>query len=161
MLWVKVILLFIAVPGIADVLIPWLILTHGQALTFPTFGVFQGIGLFLILAGTAIVIWVCQEFVRSGHGTPAPFDPPRHLVHNGLYRWVRNPMYLGAGLLIPVGEALYFSSWWLVLFAVIVIGILHLYIVYREEPELERRYGRPYLKYKRNVSRWIPRPPKN
>lgn len=161
MLWVKVFLLFLAVPGIADALIPWLILTHGKALVFPPFGVMQGIGLFLILVGLAIVVWVCQEFVRFGHGTPAPYDPPRQFVHRGLYRWVRNPMYLGAGLLIPLGEALYFGSWWLVFYAAIVVGMLHLYIVFREEPELERRFGRPYMKYKRNVSRWIPRPPKN
>ena len=161
MLWVKVFLLFLAVPGIADALIPWLILTHRKALEFPPFGVMQGIGLFLILVGLAIVVWVCQEFVRFGHGTPAPYDPPRQFVHCGLYRWVRNPMYLGAGLLILLGEALYFGSWWLVFYAAIVVGMLHLYIIFREEPELERRFGRPYLKYKRNVSRWIPRPPKN
>jgi protein-S-isoprenylcysteine O-methyltransferase Ste14 len=160
MLWIKVILLFVLVPGIADVLFPWLILSNGKALTFPTFGVFQAVGLLLITTGLAPVIWVCLEFIRYGHGTPAPFDPPRKFVHHGLYRWVRNPMYLGAGLLIPLGEAVYFGSWWMVLYSAIVMIILHLYIVFREEPELERRYGRPYLKYKRDVSRWIPKLPK-
>lgn len=160
MLWIKVILLFIAVPGIADVLLPWLILTGGKALNFPAFGIWQGVALFFILSGLAAVIWVCLEFIRYGHGTPAPFDPPRKFVAHGLYKWVRNPMYLGAGLLIPLGEALYFQSWGLVLYTAIVLLFLHLYIVYREEPELERRFGKPYLKYKRTVSRWIPKPPK-
>lgn len=160
MLWIKVFLLFITVPGIVDALLPWLIVSGGKAMSFPAFGILQGIGLLPILAGLAMAIWVCLEFIRYGHGTPAPFDPPRQFVHHGLYRWVRNPMYLGAGVFIPLGEALYFGSWWLVLYAAVLMGILHLYIVYREEPELERRYGRPYLKYKRNVSRWIPRAPK-
>ncbi len=161
MIWIKVLLLFIAVPGIADVLIPWLILSGGKTLAFPTFGPWQALGLIFILAGAAIAAWVCVDFIRYGRGTPAPFDPPRHFVHRGLYRWVRNPMYLGAGLLIPIGEAIYFGSLWLVVYAIIVMLILHLYVIYREEPELERRYGRPYLKYKRNVSRWIPKLPKN
>ncbi len=160
MLWIKVILLFIAVPGIADVLLPWLIVSGGKALSFPAFGIWQGVALFFILAGLAAVIWVYQQFIHYGHGIPAPFDPPRKFVAYGLYRWVRNPMYLGAGLLIPFGEALYFNSWGLILYAAIVLLGLHFYIVLREEPELERRFGRPYLKYKRTVSRWIPKPPK-
>jgi protein-S-isoprenylcysteine O-methyltransferase Ste14 len=161
MLWVKVILLFLLVPGIADIAFPWLILSKTNALTMPVFGWMQVLGLLLICAGLAVVVWVCQAFVRFGKGTPAPFDPPRQFVRQGLYRWVRNPMYLGAAILVPLGEALFFCSWWMVLYLAVLFLILHLYIVLIEEKELERRFGRPYLKYKRSVPRWIPRRPQD
>ena len=159
MLWIKVFLLFILVPGVADVLLPGLVLLGLNKLTFDTFGPVQIIGLILIVVGLALVLWVCQAFVRGGKGTPAPFDPPRHFVSEGLYRWVRNPMYLGAAVFIPVGEAVYFGTFWLVVYAAVLMGILHIYVVNFEEPTLVKRFGRPYQKYLHTVPRWIPRKP--
>ena len=161
MLWVKVIALFLLVPGIADVLIPWWILNRAGKFSFTSFGVWQGIGAFFILIGLAMVIWVCQAFVRHGHGTPAPFDPPHNFVTTGLYRWVRNPLYLGAAVLIPLGEGFFFESPWLLLYIAVLVILLQVYIVYVEEPALVRRFGRPYKKYLRTVSRWIPRNPRD
>jgi protein-S-isoprenylcysteine O-methyltransferase Ste14 len=160
MLWLKVILLFLAVPGIADVLIPGLILEWLGKLALPSIGVLQIIGLILVLAGLLMIAWVCQAFVRHGKGTPAPFDPPHQFVNQGLYRWLRNPLYFGAALLIPLGETLFSETYWLILYAAILLLILHIYIVYFEEPALIRRFGRPYRKYLRTVPPWIPRIPR-
>jgi protein-S-isoprenylcysteine O-methyltransferase Ste14 len=147
------------VPGIADVLIPGLILLWLHKLAFSSFGLWQVAGLVLIALGLGIVLWVCQAFVRTGRGTPAPFDPPHQFVTVGLFRWVRNPMYLGAALLIPLGEALYFQTWWLLVYTAALMLILHIYLVYFEEPALLKRFGRPYQKYLHTVPRWIPRKP--
>ena len=161
MLWVKMFVLFLAVPGIADVLIPWLILSSANKFQFTIFGFWQIAGTFFVLAGLVAVIWVCQAFVRHGKGTPAPFDPPHQFVSAGLYRWVRNPMYLGAAVLIPLGEALFFKTGWFILYIAILFLMIHLYVVYFEEPALIRRFGRPYKKYMRVVPRWIPHIPKD
>jgi protein-S-isoprenylcysteine O-methyltransferase Ste14 len=143
------------------VILPAIILWRTNALHAPGWHWLFLPGGLLILGGLALVVWVCQAFVRYGHGTPAPFDPPRKFVNRGLYRWVRNPMYLGAGILIPLGEALIFKSWWLTGYMVCAFTVLHLYIVLIEEKALERRFGRPYQKYKRTVPRWIPRKPQD
>ncbi len=160
MLWPKITLMFIIVPGVADVLIPALILAAVRQLRLPPFGISQGIGCLLAALGLTAVIWVCQAFARRGKGTPAPFDPPRRFVMEGLYRWVRNPMYIGAGILIPLGEAFFFETFWLALYAALLWLGLHLYITRFEEPALIRRFGRPYRKYLRTVPRWLPHPPK-
>jgi protein-S-isoprenylcysteine O-methyltransferase Ste14 len=159
MLWVKVILLFLLIPGIADVLVPWIILTKSGTLSMPAIGWLQVAGILVACAGLVIVIWVFQALARFGRGTPAPFDPPRQFVRRGLFRWVRNPLYLGAAVFIPLGEVLFFKSWQLLVYTVILFAILHLYVVLVEEKELERRFGRPYQKYLRTVPRWIPRRP--
>jgi protein-S-isoprenylcysteine O-methyltransferase Ste14 len=159
MLWVKVFLLFLLFPGIADVLLPGLILLGLKKLDFAAIGAWQIVGLVLIAFGLFLVAWVCQAFVRGGKGTPAPFDPPRHFVSEGLYRWTRNPMYLGAALFIPLGEACFFKTFWLVIYAALLMGLLHIYVTNFEEPSLVKRFGRPYQKYLHTVPRWIPRKP--
>jgi protein-S-isoprenylcysteine O-methyltransferase Ste14 len=160
MLWLKVISTLLVVPGLADVVLPALILWKTDGLVWPDFGILQALGTLFILAGLAVLVWLCQAFVRYGHGTPAPFDPPRQFMRRGLYLWVRNPMVVAAVILIPLGEVLFFRSLWLALYMVVLFLAMHGYIVLVEEKELERRFGRPYLKYKRTVPRWIPRRPR-
>jgi protein-S-isoprenylcysteine O-methyltransferase Ste14 len=157
----KAILFSFLLPGIADVLIPWLILTRLGKLSTASFGVMQTIGSLLALAGLILIIWVCQAFFRRGKKTPAPFDPPHQFVNKGLFRWLRNPLYLGAALLIPLGEACFFGTFWLIFYSVLLFLISHLYVVYIEEPTLVRRFGRPYKKYLRTVPRWLPRIPRD
>ena len=161
MAWLKMFTLFLLMPGIVDVLVPWLILSRAGRLAFTGLGVLQIVGLVLALAGLGLIVWVGQAFIRGGNGTPAPFDTPRRFVSEGLYRWVRNPMYLGVAILIPFGEAFFFASAWLLPYMAVVILLLHLYIVYSEEPALIKRFGRPYKKYLRTVPRWLPRPPRD
>lgn len=161
MLWVKVISAFLTVPGIVDVVAPALILWQTNSLAWPKFGILQVLGLLICLAGVAVMVWLVQAFVRYGQGTPAPFDPPRQFMRRGLYLWVRNPMVLACVVLVPLGEALFFQSWWLALYLAIIFLVMHFYIVLIEEKDLERRFGRPYQKYKRSVPRWIPRKPRD
>jgi protein-S-isoprenylcysteine O-methyltransferase Ste14 len=157
--WLKVILFSFVLPGVANLLIPWGLLAWLGKLTFATFGVMQAIGSLLALAGLTLIVWVCLAFFRRDKGKPAPFDPPHQFVNKGLFRWLRNPLYLGAAVLIPLGEACFFETFWLAFYAAVLFLISHLYVVYIEEPTLVRRFGRPYKKYLRTVPRWIPRIP--
>jgi protein-S-isoprenylcysteine O-methyltransferase Ste14 len=92
----------------------------------------------------------------KGLGTPAPIDAPKNLVVNGLYRFVRNPMYVGVLCLIA-SRAVYFWSFAVVLYLVFVATCVELFIVLYEEPHLRRVFGEQYLEYCKNVPRWIPR----
>jgi len=113
-------------------------------------------GIVIATAGAVLALWCVGTFVRVGRGTPAPFDPPRRLVVAGPYRFVRNPMYLGAGLAV-VGAALSYASWWLSGYLGLLFLASHLFIVFHEEPALERSFGREYREYCEAVGRWVPR----
>lgn len=105
-----------------------------------------------------MIVWVSTSFVRQGKGTPVPIEPPKRLVVQGLYRYVRNPMYFGAVLTV-LGEAVYFRSEWLVLYAVSLWLMLHIALVTWEEQDLKMRFGPEYEQYLKAVPRWIPRIP--
>jgi protein-S-isoprenylcysteine O-methyltransferase Ste14 len=108
------------------------------------------------LAGMLFLLWSCWEFVFRGRGTPAPIDPPKVLVAEGLYRFVRNPMYLGA-LLILLGHVLWFQSLRLLMCVAAITAAFHLFVVFYEEPFLRRNFGSSYEDYCKRVPRWIPR----
>ncbi|HET7010426.1 MAG TPA: isoprenylcysteine carboxylmethyltransferase family protein [Anaerolineales bacterium] len=148
----------VVVPGVAVILVPYLILQATGGLTPPQIGVIEVICILLALAGAAMVVWVSVAFVTHGKGTPVPVDPPKNLVAAGLYRFVRNPMYFGA-LLTLFAEAIFFRSAWILLYAGLVWLALHTFTVLVEEPQLARRFGDLYLEYKAKTPRWIPRPP--
>jgi len=119
-------------------------------------GAWHWLALPFWLAGAATVVWCAADFVRKGRGTPVPLDPPKELVVTGLYRHVRNPMYVGA-LLIQAGTVVWFGTlaqvvYWFFLF----IGFT-LFIRANEEPYLRRTFGTAYEAYCRSVPRWIPR----
>lgn len=106
----------IVVPGIAVVLVPyWILLATGR-LWGPRIGVLEAFAVGLALLGAVMVVWVSVAFVTRGKGTPVPVAPPEVLVAEGLYRFVRNPMYVGA-LLVLVAEAILFRSAWILLYA--------------------------------------------
>jgi len=108
--------------------------------------------------GFALSFWCAMEFALRGRGTPAPFDPPRRLVITGLYRWVRNPMYLGLAITL-VGEAILFPQIWremVVLMAVLAV-VVSVLVIRLEEPDLRRLFGADYEAYCRQVPRWVPR----
>jgi len=113
------------------------------------------LGLILALVGSLIVLWCIVTFVARGRGTPAPFDPPREFVAAGPYRYVRNPMYVGAfGIL--VGAGLIVQSPSVIGLAILFLVLTHLFVVLYEEPSLTRRFGDPYRRYKSTVHRWLP-----
>jgi protein-S-isoprenylcysteine O-methyltransferase Ste14 len=115
-------------------------------------------GLALVLPGGLLVFWCIATFATRGRGTPAPFDPPREFVAAGPYRWVRNPMYIGAfGVLLGAGLAARSPA--IVGLAFFFLLVIHLFVLLYEEPTLSRRFGEPYLRYKSSVRRWLPRFP--
>jgi protein-S-isoprenylcysteine O-methyltransferase Ste14 len=115
-------------------------------------------GVALLVSGAALVLACVASFVVAGEGTPAPFDPPVVFVPSGPYRYVRNPMYLGAALLLA-GYGLLEGSASVVLLSLLLLLAAHIFVVLVEEPGLERRFGESYLAYKRSVRRWQPRRP--
>src|SRR5262250_2269707 len=117
----------------------------------------QVAGMIIVTIGTAIALWCVFTFVFIGKGTPAPFDPPRKLVVPGPYRFVRNPMYIGAGMTLA-GAALYYQSLSILIYTCLFFLITHLFVVFYEEPTLRRTFGTEYEAYVGRVSRWLPRP---
>ena len=117
------------------------------------------VGVALMVLGLALALACVATFVVRGRGTPAPFDAPRVFVASGPYRWVRNPMYIGAFLAL-VGYALCGGSFTALGVAFLMLGLAHAFVVAYEEPNLERRFGASYAEYRRTTPRWIPRPPR-
>lgn len=121
-------------------------------------GLPQVVGTALALAGAVVALWCVFAFALVGRGTPAPFDPPRRLVVRGPYRWVRNPMYVGAGVALA-GASLFYRSLELLGFTALFFVVTHLFVLGYEEPTLRRLFGDEYRAYCRQVRRWWPRRP--
>ena len=145
---------FFVAPGTNAVLVPWLI-TGWDRPDVGT-GVLDVLGICLLALGLAAVIACFSRFVTEGSGTPAPTAPTESLVVGGLYRHVRNPMYIAVAAMIG-GQALVFRStgvlWWLLIFMVAVWSFVRAY----EEPELAKQFGPSYQRYREAVPGWWPR----
>jgi len=116
----------------------------------------QVVGIILGSAGAVVALWCVFTFVSIGKGTPAPFDPPRRLVIRRAYRFVRNPMYMGAGLALA-GAPLFFKSAPLLVYVCVFLLVAHLFVMVYEEPTLRRTFGTDYEAYCDRVRRWAPR----
>jgi protein-S-isoprenylcysteine O-methyltransferase Ste14 len=116
----------------------------------------QAIGLVVLGIGLLLFGASLRQFVVRGRGTLAPWDPPKHLVVNGPYRYVRNPMISGV-VFILFGEVLILLSWPHAQWALLFLCINLVYIPLLEEPPLEQRFGGAYREYCRNVHRLVPR----
>jgi protein-S-isoprenylcysteine O-methyltransferase Ste14 len=115
----------------------------------------QLIGIIVGSAGALLALWCVATFVRIGKGTPAPFDPPRRLVVRGPYRFVRNPMYMGAGTALA-GAAIFYGSVLLMAYDCAFLLVACLFVMFYEEPTLRRSFGPDYEAYCRRVRRWLP-----
>jgi protein-S-isoprenylcysteine O-methyltransferase Ste14 len=155
MIIVKTVLFTMLVPGTVAGAVPYLLLSSGGGSFSFKMGAFRLLGVVPIGVGLACYLWCAWKFAFVGRGTPAPWDPPSRFVSQGLYRVVRNPIYIGA-VLILIGEAVVFASLTLVVYAVLVWWMFHLLIVLYEEPSLKERFGTAYEEYCRTVPRWIP-----
>jgi protein-S-isoprenylcysteine O-methyltransferase Ste14 len=154
MVGLKTMLFTILVPGTVTVLIPaWLL---GWELALGADDRLRWLGIVPLLVGAWFYGRCAWDFVVAGRGTPAPIDAPKHLVVRGLYRLVRNPMYVGV-LLCVGGEALLFGSTRLLAYAIVLLLCFHTFIVAYEEPTLRRMFGASYERYCATVPRWIPR----
>jgi protein-S-isoprenylcysteine O-methyltransferase Ste14 len=144
----------LAFPGVFAGYLPWRYfgLRHTR-LESP--GAIQLAGLACISAGAVLLAACIVEFARSGRGTLSPADPPRELVVNGLYRYVRNPMYLSVATIVA-GEALLARSMALAVYGAVWFVCVNLFVIGYEEPTLRQRFGGAYGEYTRRVRRWIP-----
>ncbi|TPK68744.1 MULTISPECIES: isoprenylcysteine carboxylmethyltransferase family protein [unclassified Mesorhizobium] len=146
---------FIAAPCIVAGLVPWL-LTDRWDRPWSSLPDLAPLGWILIAVAVAALLHAFACFALEGLGTPAPVAPTERLVVGGLYRHVRNPMYV-AVLSIIIGQALLFSSWTLVAYAAMAAAAMATFVKLYEEPTLARRYGDEYETYRRNVPAWLPR----
>jgi protein-S-isoprenylcysteine O-methyltransferase Ste14 len=105
--------------------------------------------------GTVLALWCISTFATIGKGTPAPFDPPRKLVIRGPYRFVRNPMYIGAALALA-GAALFYKSAPPLAYAAAFLIAFHFFVLAYEEPTLRCTFGADYEAYCQRVKRWWP-----
>jgi protein-S-isoprenylcysteine O-methyltransferase Ste14 len=141
--------------GLVLVFVPgWILATAGIARP-GTLGITQVAGIVVGALGATLALWCVGTFVFVGRGTPAPFDPPRRLVVGGPYRYVRNPMYVGAALALA-GAALFDRSLPLLGYTALFIAITHMFVVLYEEPTLRRTFGEAYEDYRLRVRRWLP-----
>ena len=150
------VIFLVVAPGTIAVYIPWTICRWRFASPLLGFFPFRIIGVLMITAGLPVLLDSFVRFAIKGMGTPAPVAPPQHLVMTGLYRHVRNPMYVAVSLLI-FGQGLLFGSVRLLEFGVVVWLAFFAFVVFYEEPALRRKFGKDYEKFCARVPRWIPR----
>jgi protein-S-isoprenylcysteine O-methyltransferase Ste14 len=145
----------ILMPGMIAGFIPYWILGEQARLTFgQPLSVLQLAGGAMVIAGTVILLTCITTFALDGRGTLSPIDPPKKLVIKGLYRYSRNPMYVGV-MAILIGEAIFFRSNPLWFYALFIFVAFNLFITMYEEPTLRRDFGEDYQGYLQKVRRWI------
>jgi protein-S-isoprenylcysteine O-methyltransferase Ste14 len=151
-LFVRATIAFLALPALVAGVVPgWIVQFGGPDSRYAL------PGLTLIGIGGFFLLWCVRDFFKSGKGTLAPWDPPRHLVVVGLYRFVRNPMYL-AVLTVVLGWSILYLSFSLLGYALILAAGFHVRVILFEEPWLQRQFGAEWDAYSASTSRWLPRP---
>jgi protein-S-isoprenylcysteine O-methyltransferase Ste14 len=151
-LFLKNLLFTLLLPGTVAGYLPWL-MTRNDSFAR---GVGTALALLLFATGGAIYCWCVWDFAAFGRGTPAPIDAPRRLVVRGLYRFTRNPMYVGV-LTVILGWAVLFGAFRVLVYAACVATCFQLFVVLYEEPHLKRAFGESYQEYTTRVGRWLPR----
>ena len=147
----------VLVPGTVTVLLPYYILDGSASLQEVRWGPTVITGGLVFLVGVGVYGRCLWECVQKGQGIPAPIDHPKELVVTGLYRYVRNPMYLGV-LAILIGEVLTMGSRALLVYAAVWLLVVHIVTLVYEEPNLRARFGESYEQYCAHVRRWVPGP---
>lgn len=155
---VKSFLFGLMVGFVLMILIPFLMATLNNWLLLPVIDSVQLKIIGAVLAGLGISTFLLNtfSFKRYGKGTPVPIQPPKELVAVGLYKYVRNSMYLGY-FGIVFGEYFIFGHLLLLFYAVVFVILTHLFVIYIEEPGLKKRFGNKYEQYLKSVPRWIPK----
>jgi protein-S-isoprenylcysteine O-methyltransferase Ste14 len=151
-LFLKNLLFTLLIPGTVTIYIP-LLVAQGRP-TGSSLVLFI-LGVLLLATGAAIYLWTVWDFATFGRGTPLPIDAPSKLVVRGLYRYTRNPMYLGV-LLVILGWAGVFADAWLLLYAAGCWVLVDIFVVIYEEPTLRRLFSADYEAYCHVVGRWLP-----
>jgi protein-S-isoprenylcysteine O-methyltransferase Ste14 len=151
----SVVFLLIA-PGFIAGLVPWSISRWQMQPAFVGVAVFRLAGIALIGLGIPVLLDSFARFALQGRGTPAPILPPEHLVVTGLYRYVRNPMYVGV-LMVIAGQGLLLGNAQVLEYGALVWLGFFLFVIAYEEPTLRRTFGDEYERFCANVRRWLPR----
>ncbi len=112
------------------------------------------LGIPFLATGFGVLLVCIRDFAIRGQGTPFPLDPPQNLVTGRLYRTTRNPMYVGL-MIVLTGWVLWFSSMQLVWYALVTGIVVHLFVVFVEEPFLKKQFGDAYDAYRKKVPRWL------
>ena len=146
----------VLVPGVVAGLIPWWLTRWRVEEPLPYWAPLRVVGLILLAAGVVALLHAFLRFVVEGLGTPAPVAPTERLVVGGLYRYVRNPMYLAVAATI-VGQALLLGQPILLLYTVAFGAAVAAFVHWYEEPTLRRQFGEEYETYRRAVPGWWPR----
>jgi protein-S-isoprenylcysteine O-methyltransferase Ste14 len=150
------VIFFFLAPGMVAFVLPWLLAQWRVDPLWRDAPILNWAGAALGLIGLAALIECFARFALQGLGTPAPVAPTKHLVVTGLYRHVRNPMYV-AVVAIILGQALWFASWPILAYAALVWLGFTVFVIGYEEPTLAASYGDQYAAYRANVGRWLPR----
>ncbi len=150
----------VILPVTVVAIIPYLLVGHfhppGLGCRFSVPLIQIPLGALFFCGGSLLLFITIRLFAKRGNGTLAPWDPPRRLITEGVYRYVRNPMISGV-LFMLIGETVFFGSWLLLIWT-LVFGVVNtLYFLLSEEPGLTKRFGEDYLQYRRHVPMWLPR----
>ena len=143
-------------PGTVVGYVPWRICHWHVEAPLAGLSLFRILGVLLIAAGLPVLLDSFARFAFQGLGTPAPIFPTRHLVVGGLYRYVRNPMYVAVVSLI-LGQGLFLGNVRVLEYGIAVWTAFHLFGLIYEEPALRSTYGSEYEDFCTNVHRWVPR----
>ncbi len=154
-IWVRTLIFTLVIPGTVAVYLPRGIIRRETGGYLPAGG-WHWLGALPLALGLAGYLWCVWDFGTAGRGTPFPLDAPRKLVVRGLYRYVRNPMYVSV-LCVVLGQAALFASRNALLYALTVSLLFHLFVLLYEEPALRAQFGDEYDSYRRRVPRWLPR----
>ena len=141
--------------GMLLVVLPWQLLQIDELIAEYTETFLTSSGGLLFLVGSVLLFSGAHYLVRRGDGTPLPLDPPKRMVVAGPYAYIQHPMSLGLVMMV-LGEALWFSSPSLGAYAFCLIVLLNLFVIYIEEPSLEKRFGEDYRAYRAVTPRWLP-----
>ena len=151
-------LFFAVAPGVVAGLVPWWLSGWELPDPMPYDVWLQAVGGVLVVLGVPVLLNAFGRFVVEGLGTPAPVAPPKHLVVGGLFRYVRNPMYVALWLVIG-GQALVFASTEIAAWLAFVVAATTTFVHAYEEPKLRATFGQEYVHYAAQVPRWLPRLP--
>ena len=147
---------FVFVPCVLAGVVPWWISRWEFKLSFLGVELTRYVGAALILAGVTGLVDSFARFALQGLGTPAPIAPTQNLVVTGLYRYVRNPIYV-AVVAVILGQAILFGDWRLMAYGGLMWLAFHAFVLAYEEPVLAQQFGTQYEDFRANVPRWIPR----
>ena len=155
MIWLRLLIFAVLVPGTVIVLVPLRILSSGWGGRIEL-GILAYVGWLPLVAGVLLMLWCWYDFATRGRGTPAPYDPPTRLVVSGPFRVVRNPMYV-SGVWMLLGGALITGAPALALYAVVFWCFTATFVLLYEQPALRRKFGKEYEEYCARVPAWLPR----